>query len=261
MTDAAAAYSATGGAWQVGPGRIYDRLAQVLLARAPVPVRGQRVVDIGAGTGAATRAALDAGAATVVAVDAAVGMLAHDAAARPPAAAGDARALPFASAAFDLAVAAFSLNHLEDPAAGLREMVRVTRPGGAVLASAYAADDGHPVKAAVEAAATARGWEAASWYRAVRDRSIPLLATTNGFSAIAAAAGLHAEVESMHVRFPELDSRALVAWRLGMAQLAPFIAALQPDEREAVTADALERLGTSPPELVRSIVVLRAVRA
>ena len=261
VTDpVAAAYSATGGAWQTGPGRIYDRLAEVVLARVAVSVPGRHVVDVGAGTGAATRAALAAGAASVVAVDAAVGMLAYDAALRPPSAAADARALPFASGAFDVAVAAFSLNHLQDPAAGVREMMRVTRPGGAVLVSAYAADDSHPVKAAVEAAAAARGWEPEPWYTAVKERAVPLLATTDGVAAVAAAAGLVAEVKPIKVSFPELDGRALVAWRLGMAQLAPFVAGLSPGEREAVATDALDRLGADPPELVRSIVVMGAVR-
>jgi SAM-dependent methyltransferase len=259
VTDpVAAAYSATGGAWQSGPGRVYDRLAEVVLARAPVA--GCRVIDVGAGTGAATRAALAAGAASVIAVDAAVGMLVHDADHRPPAAAADAIALPFAASAFGASVAAFSLNHLSDPAAGLREMRRVTRPGGAIVAAAYAADDTHPVKAAVEAAVVARGWEPEPWYAAVRDRTAPLLAAADGFAAAADAAGFDADIESIRVPFPELDGPALVSWRLGMAQLAPFIARLSPEDRRAVVADSLDALGPAPPELVRSILVLRAVR-
>ena len=177
LVSTGSAYSATGAAWQRGPGRIYDRLAAVLVDRAPVPLRGGRVLDVGAGTGAASRAVLAAGAASVVAVDAALGMLAHEAEDRPPAAVGDARALPFPARCFDGAVAAFSLNHIADPAAGLREMARVTRPGGPLLASAYAADDTHPVKAAVEAALTARGWEAEPWYVTVREDTAPRLAT------------------------------------------------------------------------------------
>ena len=58
---------------------------------------------------------------SVVAVDAAIGMLGVGAAARPPAVAGDARSLPFRSAGFDLGVAAFSLNHLSDPVVALVE--------------------------------------------------------------------------------------------------------------------------------------------
>jgi SAM-dependent methyltransferase len=256
----AAAYSTTGAAWQHGPGRIYDRLAEVLVARAPVPLEGGRVLDVGAGTGAATRAALAAGAAGVVAVDAAVGMLAHDAGRRPPAIAADARALPFAASTFDAAVAAFSLNHLTDPATGLREMARVTRPGGSLLVSAYADDDTHPVKGAVEAALTARGWEPEPWYGALKFEAAPLLATVEGCAAVVAAAGLEATVEPLRVPFSELAADELVAWRLGLAQHAPFVARLAPADQAAVAADALARLGPAPP-LTRSILVISAIAA
>lgn len=257
---AAAAYSATGGAWERGPARLYDRLAEVLVGRCPAPVRGCRVLDVGAGTGAASRGALAAGAAVVVAVDAAVGMLAHDAARRPPAAVGDVLALPFAGAAFDAAIAAFSLNHLADPAAGLHEMARVTRPGGGLVAASYAADDGHPVKAAVEEALTTRGWTPEPWYTALRKGAAPRLATLDACAAAAAAAGLDARVEAIGVPFPDLDVHDLVAWRLGLAQHAPFVARLAPAERDAVAIDAVARLGRAVAPLVRSILVLGAVR-
>lgn len=256
----ASAYSVTGAAWQRGPGRIYDRLAEVLLARSPVPVGGGRVLDVGAGTGAATRAALAAGAAAVIAVDSAVGMLAHDAVRRAPAVAGDALALPFTAAAFDAAVASFSLNHLTDPAGGLREMARVTRPGGALLASSYAADDDHPVKVAVESALADCGWEPEGWYATVKAEAMLLLATADACAAVANAAGLEAAVEPVRVEFPDLDAHDLVAWRLGMAQHAPFVRRLAPSDQDAVVADALARLGEAVPPLVRSILIVSAVR-
>lgn len=261
VTPGADAYSATGGAWQTGPGRIYDRLADVLLARAPVPLAGSRVLDVGAGTGAASRAALAAGAAAVVAVDAAFGMLAHGASSRPPAVVGDALALPVASGAVDAAVAAFSLNHVRDPAAGLGELARVTRPGGCVLASAYAADDTHPVKAAVEDALAERGWVPEPWYVAVREETAPALATVELAARAAADAGLEAEVDTVRVPFPELGAGDLVAWRLGLAQHAPFVSRLEPGARAAVEAEARARLGDAVPTLVRSMVVVVAVRA
>lgn len=254
-----AAYSVTGGTWQRGPGRIYDRLAQVLIDRCPVALAGCRVLDVGAGTGAVSRAVVAAGA-TAVAVDVAVGMLAHDAGRRAPAAAGDARALPFADASFDAAVAAFSVNHLTEPAAGLREMARVTRPGGGLVAGSYAAEEVHPVKAAVEAVLTCWGWEPEPWYDALRVEALPLLATVEGFAAAAQAAGLGAAIEPMRVPFPELGARELVAWRLGMAQHAPFVARLPPGEADRLAAEAVARLGDRVPPLVRSILVLRAVR-
>ena len=259
MTSSAAAYSATGGRWEQGPARIYDRLAAVLVSRSPVPLGGRCVVDVGAGTGAGSRAALAAGAAGVVAVDAAYGMLAHDARARPAAVVGDIVRLPFATSTFGAAVAAFSLNHLEDPTAGLREMARVTRAGGTLLAATYAEDDDHPVKLAVAAALAARGWAPAPWYRSMAATVVPLLAVPERFATVATQAGLAVDVEAVRVPFPELRATDLVAWRLGMAQHAPFVAALSEGQREAVAADALDRLGDGFTPLVRSIVVLTAV--
>ena len=48
-------------------------------------------------------------------------------------AAADTVALPFPDGAFDLVAAAFGLRNLADREAGLREMARVLRPGGAAL--------------------------------------------------------------------------------------------------------------------------------
>ena len=261
LTDELAlAYSTTAGSWQHGPGRIYDRLAEEMVARSPVRVEGRVVLDVGAGTGAASRAAIAAGAARVVALDAAVGMLAHDASRRPPAVLGDARMLPFADASFDVALSAFSLNHLVDPATGLREMARVTRPGGALVAATYAADDTHPVKAEVEETLASRGWSPEPWYDVLRYETAPVLATPEGCADAAAAAGLEARVETVRVAFPQLDVHDLVVWRLGLAQHAPFVARLPWEERQAVAAEAARRLGDGSEPLVRSVLVMVALR-
>lgn len=258
MNDVADAYNATGAAWQDGPGRIYDRLADVLVSKCPSVRDGALVLDIGAGTGAATRAAQRRGA-RVVALDAAIGMLAVGAPGRPPAIAGDARELPFAGRSFDAAVAAFSLNHVADPAAALRDAARVLRPGGSIVASSYGADDSHPVKEAVLAAAVARGWTPDAWYTALLRDVVPMLASVDGVGRVAASAGLEdAAVEHLTVPFPDLAPTDLVAWRLGHVQLAPFVGRLPAVERDSLAADALARLGESPP-LTRSILVLTYV--
>jgi hypothetical protein len=57
------------------------------------------------------------------------------------------------------------------------------------------------------------------------------------------------------VEFPELGAGALVAWRMGMAQLAPFVAQLDDAARAALEARARQLLGTPPP-LVRSIIII-----
>jgi ubiquinone/menaquinone biosynthesis C-methylase UbiE len=43
---------------------------------------------------------------------------------------GDAYSLPYAAAKFDLAACAYALHHMEDPAAAMKELARVVRPGG-----------------------------------------------------------------------------------------------------------------------------------
>lgn len=47
--------------------------------------------------------------------------------------AGDAAALPFSDASFDVVVSTFSLHHWSDPVAGLTEIARVLRPDGRAL--------------------------------------------------------------------------------------------------------------------------------
>lgn len=249
------AYDATGAAWERGPALVYGRLADLLVAASPVALTGARVLDLGAGTGAATRAARARGA-DVIALDIAAAMLAASDD-RPPAVAGDALALPFRTGAFDVVAAAFSLNHLVDPVAGLREAARVTRAGGAVLASAYALDDVHPVKHAVNAAAEARGWSPPAWMETVAEQAVPRLATVDRAAAAASAAGLDGvAARSVRVAFTDLVAADLVAWRLGMAQLAPFVATLPARERDALVADALARLGEAAPALERSMIVV-----
>jgi ubiquinone/menaquinone biosynthesis C-methylase UbiE len=255
----ALAYSSAAASWRSGPDLVYGALAHHLVACSPVSLRGARVVDIGAGTGAASRAALGAGAADVVAVDAASGMLAVDAVGRPPAVVDDATRLPFGAAAFDVALAAFSFNHLRDPAAGLREAARVVRPGGAVLASAYAHDDDHPVKGAADRALRRAGWRPPPWQAEIYGLRAPQLATRGACEQACALAGLDAEVRAMRVPFPSLTADQLVQWRLGMAQHAAFVGALSDHERHALEREVVASLTDAQP-LVRSIMVMVARR-
>jgi SAM-dependent methyltransferase len=256
------AYSATGMAWQRGPGRIYDRLAETVVAASPVPVRGRLVLDLGTGTGAAVRALQRAGA-DVIAIDNAVGMLLPEAARRPPGVTGEALALPFAAGSFGAVVGSFCLNHLTDPAAGLAEAARVTDSGGAVVVSTYAEDDDHPVKRAVEQAATEAGWTAPPWYQQLKAETMPRLATPDRMAAVASAVPslVAARVTRQEVPFGDLTPSELVDWRLGMAQQALFVAGLDPPDRTALVEAALDRLGPNPPPLVRRILILTALVA
>lgn len=99
-----------------------------------------RVLDCGIGSGALSVALLrQQPVQQIDGVDVAPGMLTE--AQRYVAAAGaalqahrnDMRALPFADATFDLLLSAHTLEHLPDPLPGLREMLRVLRPGAPLI--------------------------------------------------------------------------------------------------------------------------------
>ena len=162
--DLGAAYEAAAAGWARGPEQVYAPLARALLAASGVPAAGLRVLDLGAGTGAAGRAALAAGAASVVSADLAPGMLRQCAAAAHPVLA-DAAALPFRDGCFDLVLAAFCLNHLGDGAAALGEARRV---GGRLAASFFAPGWAHPAKAAVAAVLRRFGYRPPAWYTAMQ---------------------------------------------------------------------------------------------
>jgi len=101
-------------------------------------VRGERGLDVCAGTGDLSLALQRCGA-EVVGADFCAPMLVRAAAkveqrsARPRFLAADALALPFGDAGFDFATVAFGIRNVSDPRAALREMVRVVRPGGRVV--------------------------------------------------------------------------------------------------------------------------------
>jgi SAM-dependent methyltransferase len=251
------AYDATGTAWARGAARVYDRLAEALVGASPVPLAGRLVLDVGAGTGAAARAVARRGGRPVR-LDRSAGMLRAGDGCSPRLVA-DATALPVADGSVDGAVAAFSLNHLPAPDAGLRAMRRACRTGSPLLASAYAADDDHPAKAAVERAATEAGWRPPLWYGELRASVVGQLATVDGMAVAARRAGVDGEVEHVHVTLDGLGPDDLVAWRLGMAQLAPFLATLGAPGRRRVARRARRLLGPTAPPLRRSLITLRAI--
>lgn len=230
------AYEGHAAAWAAGPELVYRQLAEVLVADCPVPLGGSRVLDLGAGTGVASRVAVAAGG-RVVALDLAEDMLLHDRMDRPPAVRGDALALPFADATFDAVLAACLVVHLPDPAAALAEAARVTRRGGAVVATSFAAGT-DPVKAVVDGVAAAHGWQPPEWYRALKACSEPQIGDAERFAAAGRRAGLR-DVAARELRVPvTVDAAGAVGYRLGMAHLAGWVAELSPARRAAVQAEA-----------------------
>lgn len=106
---------------------------------------GERVLDLGAGTGVSTEELARSGA-YVVGVDISQGMLRAGKKVRPdlPLLAGDALALPFEDATFDAVTISFALRNVHHTAAALTEMARVTKPGGRIVVCEFS----HPTNAA-----------------------------------------------------------------------------------------------------------------
>jgi SAM-dependent methyltransferase len=97
------------------------------------PARGAHWLDVGCGTGAFTRLVSTRCAPNSLAgVDPAPAQI-EEARRRSPNVnfqVGDAMALPFAPAEFDVVASALVINFIPDPARGFAEMYRVLRPGG-----------------------------------------------------------------------------------------------------------------------------------
>jgi demethylmenaquinone methyltransferase/2-methoxy-6-polyprenyl-1,4-benzoquinol methylase len=123
-------YDVTNDVLSLGQDRRWRR--EVIAAVDPKP--GELVLDLAAGTGTSSEPFAAAGA-RVVPCDFSIGMLTVGKQARPglPFVAGDGTELPFADDTFDAVTISFGLRNIVDPAAGLREMARVTRPGGRLV--------------------------------------------------------------------------------------------------------------------------------
>ncbi len=93
---------------------------------------GDRVLDLAAGTAVSTSELARSGA-WCVAADFSVGMLRAGKARAVPKVAGDATRLPFSDQTFDAVTISFGLRNVVDREAALREMARVTRPGGRLV--------------------------------------------------------------------------------------------------------------------------------
>jgi SAM-dependent methyltransferase len=103
---------------------------------------GDRVLDVGSGTGSLAMTVLrEAPACRVVGVDPSPTYIVHartrSGGGRATFEEGDAQHLRFPDGSFDAALALLVVNFIPDRAAAVREMARVTRPGGVVVAAVW----------------------------------------------------------------------------------------------------------------------------
>ncbi len=123
-------------------------------------------------------------------------------------------------------MAGFLVNHLA-PASVLAEMSRVVRPGGAVLASTWSAERPDPVKAAIKEVLTSWGWEPPGWYAALQLDVEPVSGHPHRLIAAADQVGLvEVWAEAIEEDLGLRDPGAVVAYRLAMPHIAPWVAQL-----------------------------------
>jgi SAM-dependent methyltransferase len=126
-------------------GRWSRRLASPFVQFAQVR-EGDRVLDVGSGTGALSFAAATVASVMVTGVERSADYVrfaqeqARDDRVRFEL--GDAAALPFADGVFDRTLSMLVLNFVPDPAVALDQMIGVTRAGGVVAAAVWDYGDG-----------------------------------------------------------------------------------------------------------------------
>ena len=118
-------YDITNTILSFGQDRMWRRRVRERLALKP----GEKVLDLAAGSAVSTEELAKSGA-WCVACDFSQGMLAAGAKRDVPKVVGDGMQLPFADETFDAVTISFGLRNIQDTGQALREMARVTKPGG-----------------------------------------------------------------------------------------------------------------------------------
>jgi demethylmenaquinone methyltransferase/2-methoxy-6-polyprenyl-1,4-benzoquinol methylase len=131
MFDGVAAnYDLTNDVLSLGQARLWRKEVAKAVAARP----GHLVLDLAAGT-ATSSLPFAATGAYVVPCDFSLGMLREGKKRNPwlPLTAGDATRLPFKDGVFDTVTISFGLRNVQDTDSALRELYRVTKPGGQVV--------------------------------------------------------------------------------------------------------------------------------
>ena len=205
---------------------------------------GDHAVDVGCGPGALTAVLVDRlGPDHVSAADPSASFV-EAARARLPGVVVElapAESLPFADNVFDVALAQLVVHFMADPVAGLREMARVTRPGGVVASCVWDhAGDGGPLSLF---------WEAVHELDPLAGAERGLAGAREGqLAELSAQAGLDpVEAGSVRVTVPFRD---LDDWwepfTLGVGPAGAYVADLNEAGRDALRSECARRLPVGP---------------
>jgi SAM-dependent methyltransferase len=227
-------------------GRYSDPLA-VLFADLAGIRPGQRVLDVGCGPGALTAelvSRLGAGAVCAVEPSASFAAAVRERLPGVDVRPSPAEQLPFPDGSFDAVMAQLVVHFMADPVAGLREMGRVTRPGGVVAACVW--DHGRD-----------RGPLSVFW-RAVReldpaaaDESDLAGAREGHLAGLAGRAGLGpAEASALTVRVRQASfEQWWEPFTLGVGPAGAYVASLAPERRDALREHCRHRLPAGPVDV------------
>jgi SAM-dependent methyltransferase len=236
-------------------GRYSVPLAPQLADLAEVAA-GQVVLDVGCGPGALTAELVRrVGPEGVSAVDPSEPFVAAARARHPDVRVERASAedLPFADAEFDVALAQLVVHFMTDPVAGLREMGRVTRPGGVVAACVWDHAGG--------AGPLSTFWQAAHGVDMdVIDESRLAGARKGHLAELFDAAGL-ADIEERTIGVSLAHSTFEEWWEpytLGVGPAGAFVASLDDGRRDRLREACRDLLPPPPFEVTASAWAVRA---
>jgi SAM-dependent methyltransferase len=226
-------------------GRWSRRLAPLFVTFAGV-TEGDRVLDVGSGTGALAAAAAAIGSVQVTGIERSPAYVRY---AREHVSGqfevGDAMALPFSDDAFDRTLSMLVLNFVPDAAAALQQMIRVTRPRGVVAAAVWDYGDGMQMLRMFWDAAVALDPGAAP-----RDERHMPLCTRGSLTELWRTHGLRDVVEqplTIDMAFPTFDDY----WQpflCGQGPAGAYVASLAESDRQALQSRLRVRLVSRVPD-------------